>query len=285
MAASSGSVQLQRLRGDVANLRGAVDEALYVAQEALRGVQHLASEVEERHSGPSPSQALSEAVLEEHLQAFEAYIIGRVREETAGAAASGSASVVGSDRSLVESHPASAASVAGRRVELQLEAQRTRSTAMEQRLGQLEAKLNALMTDVVAQSQREVAHHKQMELMVHEHVDREMRVAVASASVAPPPPPAGVADVSLLHHMTAALAAMHDRVEEQHAELVRFQQQHFALMGAVVKQLDGLKVENASLRQQVHQLQSHARQPACTAAPRDEDGDDEAAIVWARPRS
>lgn len=277
MTAPSCSTQLQRVCGEVAELRSAVDEALYTAQEAIHRVQELATGELASHRGPSPPPGISEDTLHEHLCAFEAFIIGRVREENAEAAKTVRGAPAAPERSPSD------ATVAGRKVELQLEAQRTRTAAMEHRLGQLESKLNALMTDVVAQSQREAAHQRHLASMVHEHIETEVRAAglTREAAAVPSSPPPTVVAVSVVEHVTAALAAMHDRVEEQHAELVNFQQQNYALVNALVKQLDKLKGENASLRQQLHGLQARPRQNVDAVGSCEEDESD-APIVWAR---
>ena len=254
-------------REDMTELRGAVNEALLIAQEALKRVQQ-----QQRDCSPA-APGLNEDALHEHLCAFEAFIICRVREETTRVEEAVSRHIDAEKRQAEFSTtsdaggPTASAATLARKLALQLEAQRTRGAVMEQRLGQLESKLNALMTDVVAQSQRESAYRKQLASMVQEKVDAQTRVVAASLAnslqqaqdaqsrlATPALQPSGVVDLSVIQHVTAALAAMHARVEEQHAELTRWQQQHYTLMDAVASQLNALKKENAVLRLEVSRL-------------------------------
>ncbi|KPI90738.1 hypothetical protein ABL78_0174 [Leptomonas seymouri] len=292
MPALPSALQRRGIREDVVELRHAVDDALRIAHEALHRVQQ---QQRERPHG------LNEDALHERLCAFETFIIRRIREVTARAPApdihyvdtgKGQDDANAPTASSTSGAPTTAA-LLGHKVELQLEAQRTRSTAMEQRLGQMESKLNALMTDVVTQSQREAAHHKQLTSMLHEQVDAELRSAVASlenfarqkeedgrlaSSRAPP----DVVDVSVMHHVATALTAMHERVEEQHLQLTQWQQQQYALMDAVVKQMNGLKSENAELRQELFRLRNHTSQSADADEGHERENDDDAPVVWAR---
>ncbi|KPA86578.1 hypothetical protein ABB37_00709 [Leptomonas pyrrhocoris] len=273
--------QSKDIREDVAELRSAVAGAVQIAHKALKRVQQ-----QQQQQQQGRSQGLGEDALHEHLCAFESFIIRRVREETASGR-------VAAEERHIDSNAPTAAVLLGRKIELQLEAQRTRSTTMDQRLGQLESKLNALMSDVVTQSQREAARQKQLTSIVHERVEAEMRAVVVALPNgarqdddtprrASTRTPSEVVNVSVLQHVTAALAAMHERVEEQHVELTRWRQQHYSLMDAIVKQMSELKNENAERRQEVSRLQKHLLPGVPAVAFHATDDEDDTPVVWTR---
>ncbi|KAG5467608.1 hypothetical protein CUR178_01253 [Leishmania enriettii] len=225
----------------------ALKDALKVPQDAQHQVQ-----LQEPACWCSSSPSSAHDHLNERLQAFESFIIQRVREECARA----SAGVLG----LLDARPTGAPAdtpaptvtssqafgglMNGRRLDVQLEAQRTRSVAMEQLLTPLEAKFNALMTDMVAQAQAENSHRKQLLAAV----DATLKARMSTESEA------GIsrftvdgADLSLMETVTRALAAMHERVGEQHTELTRWQQQNYERMRMIVTQSNCLKEDNRQL--------------------------------------
>lgn len=52
------------------------------------------------------------------------------------------------------------------------------------------------------------------------------------------------ADLSLIQNVTRALASMHERVKQQHAELTRWHQQTYELVRTMVVQGNWLKEDN-----------------------------------------
>ncbi|AYU83275.1 hypothetical protein, unknown function [Leishmania donovani] len=56
------------------------------------------------------------------------------------------------------------------------------------------------------------------------------------------------ADMSLIHNVTRALAAMNERVKQQHAELARWHQQNYEQMRTMVMQVNWREEDNRQLR-------------------------------------
>lgn len=239
--------QVDELRATVRLLSAAVQEALLAAQAAQRDMRKRREDEAQARCGPSP--ALTAEAVQERLSAFETYIIRRVREETTRVPPNS-----GAARS--SAGPTADAPAGSRRLEIQLEAQRTRTVALEQRLAHLEAKLNAMMADVVAQAQTDATQRRQLVATV----DAKIQALTAAETEANSSRRAvEEADLPLLQHVLQAMAAMHARVEEQHAQLNRWHEQNYQLMLAVVAQMRHLENENAGLLREMAALRQHIR--------------------------
>ncbi|KAK7200900.1 hypothetical protein NESM_000148800 [Novymonas esmeraldas] len=240
----SGS-QLDELHARVQLLGAAVQEAVATAREAKHHVEQQA-----RTRPRSPDQPSMGTLVDERLRGFETFIIRRVREEAAQALAASSSGSAASAPTTTSS--------GGRRLEILLEAQRTRGAAVEQRLVHLESKLNALTADVVSQAQAEVTHRKHLAATLGAKLEARA-AAEAQRAASERRGEEEEAVVQVAQHVAQALAAMHARVDEQHAELARWREQSYELMRGTVAEVVALRADNARLRDELEGVRRHLR--------------------------